>query len=80
MTDQLNRRSSDPRIDELVAQVAELKVVTTEVKEVLSAIHGFIAFCRVTATISKWIAALGAGLAALYHGFDWLVHLGKIKQ
>lgn len=67
-----NRRADDPRIDQLVADVAGLQVemqantaVTTQVRDILASF-------RVMALIAKWIAAIGAGFAAVYNGFDFL--------
>lgn len=47
---------------------AELKANTAITKDVADLIASF----RVLAAVGKWIAAVGAGLAAVWHGWDFL--------
>lgn len=68
----IDDQHEDSRINDLVADVAVLKqqmientVVTMQVRDILTSF-------RVASVVAKWIAAVGAGLAALYHGFDFL--------
>jgi phage terminase Nu1 subunit (DNA packaging protein) len=61
----------DSRVTQLVADVAELKqqmaentAVTTQVRDILTSF-------RVAGAIAKWIASIGAGVAATYHGWTF---------
>ena len=75
MTPAENRRVSDAILDKLVLDVASLQVdmkanteVTVQVRDILSSF-------RIMAAIAKWLAAIGAGAAALFHGYDFLKKL-----
>jgi hypothetical protein len=66
------RRVADTRIDTIITDVANLKIemamntaVTTQVRDILTSF-------RLVAIAAKWIAAIGAGLAALWHGLEFL--------
>lgn len=73
------RRSGDRRIDQvqqdvthlhecveaLKSQMAENTVITKQVRDILASF-------QIIGAIAKWVAAIGAGATAVYHGVDWL--------
>lgn len=70
------RRANDERIDTIISDVATLKremkantEVTTQVRDILTSF-------RLMAAAAKWIAAIGAGLMAIWHGFDMFFRKG----
>lgn len=61
------RRAPDPMLETIISDVATLKKqmaenteVTLEVREILGSFRIFGAMC-------KWVAAVGAGFAAVFH-------------
>ena len=70
-----DRRSEDLRINLLVADVALLKADMRANTEVTTQVRDILASFRVVGAVAKWAAAVGAGAAAVYHGFDFLKKL-----
>lgn len=67
-----SRRASDARIDKLVADVASLQTDMKANTEVTVQVRDILASFRIMAAIAKWVAAIGAGIAAVFHGADYL--------
>lgn len=59
---------NDPRIDTLVADVATLKEQMVSQIATTNQIHDILAAFSVAYRIAKWIAAIGAACAAVWHG------------
>lgn len=51
-------------VEELKKAVADNAVVLEQVREILASF-------RVVGAVAKWLAALGAGATAVYHGALW---------
>jgi len=64
------RRAEDPRINKLVEDVSELKAGLAENNKTTEQVRDILTSFRVLATVAKWIAAIGAGYAAVRHGID----------
>jgi hypothetical protein len=60
------RRAEDPRINQLIADVAEAKVTLTEIRDIMATF-------RVIAKIAKWLTIIGGAIVAGYHVFDQAV-------
>ena len=67
-----SRRVSDARIDKLVADVASLQTDMKANTEVTVQVRDILASFRIMAAVAKWVAAIGAGCAAVFHGADYL--------
>lgn len=70
-----DRRADDPRLTTIIVNVAELQKQMAGVKETVDQVHDVLASFRVIAAVAKWLAAIGAGVAAIYHGADFLQHV-----
>ena len=66
------RRANDERLDTVVCDVALLKGQMAENTEVTKQVRDILNSFRLLGIVAKWIAAIGAGTAALYHGVDFL--------
>ena len=66
-----DRRSEDLRINLLVADVAVLKADMRANTEITAQVRDILASFRIIGAVAKWSAAVGAGAAAIYHGFDF---------
>jgi len=64
------RRAGDPRLDMVVADIAALKTQMTAHIEVTNQIRDILAAFAVAYRIAKWVAAIGAAVAVVWHGFD----------
>ncbi len=71
---QMERRAEDQRISKLCEDVAVLQVQMAENTKVTVQVRDILASFRVVYHVAKWITALGAAVAAVYHGGDWLKH------
>jgi hypothetical protein len=72
-----NRRSEDHRIKKVVEDVATMRGDVCELKkelrrnnETTDQIRDMLGTFRVTASIAKWVAAVGAAVVALWQGWD----------
>lgn len=68
----MERRATDPRIDTLSADVAELKrqmtentIITKQVKEVLDSF-------KLVASVAKWITTVAAAIALAWQGLGFI--------
>jgi len=68
--EEIQRRSSDSRIDQLMQDVAQLQKDMSANTEITRQVRDVLASFRVIYNVAKWLAAIGAGVAAIYHGFD----------
>ena len=73
------RRAPDPLLATIISDVTTLKeqmventTVTKEVREILTSF-------RIFASVCKWVAAVGAGIAAAWHGADQVRDLLNAK-
>jgi len=65
-----SRRAGDNRLDAVAADIALLKVQMLEHREVTNQIRDILAAFAVAYRIAKWVAAIGAAIAVVWHGFD----------
>lgn len=65
-----DRRESDIRMGALVSDVAELKHQMARNTEITEQVRDVLASFRVMASVAKWLAAIAAGVTALWHGAD----------
>lgn len=68
----MERRAEDSRINKLVEDVAVLQSQMIENTAMTRQVRDILGSFRIMAAIAKWVAAIGAGVAALYHGVDFL--------
>lgn len=79
------RRALDPKITAFMASSSqeriEIRQAITDVQAELKTntavtkqIADIIASMHLLAEVAKWVAAVGAGLAAIWHGWDFLNH------
>lgn len=73
------RRANDERLNQVIVDVATLQkqvaentritndsaILTRQVRDILRSFH-------ILGVIAKWVAAIAAGVAAVYHGMEWL--------
>jgi len=64
------RRADDQRITRLVDDVVILKTQMIENTEVTKQVKDILTSFRMVALAAKWVAAVGAGILALYHGWQ----------
>lgn len=75
----MRRRKDDTRIPKLTEDVEHLhsciealKVEMKENTDVTKQVRDILTSFRILGVMAKWVAAIGAGTAALYHGIEWL--------
>jgi hypothetical protein len=67
----MDRRTEDPRINQLVADVAVLKDQMAENTAVTHQVRDILASFRIVAAVAKWIAIIVGGIAAIKTGHGW---------
>ena len=73
MTDAPQRRSEDPRISQLVADVSTLQVDMKRNTEVTEQVRDILASFRVMGAVAKWLAALAGAFVAIKTGYQqWI--------
>ena len=70
MTEQ--RRADDPRISQMVIDISDLQTEMKRNTETTEQVRDILTSFRMLAIAAKWIAAIGAGVAAIWHGVDFL--------
>lgn len=64
----VERRRDDPRIVELMDDVAVLKSQMTENTRLTKEVREILASFRIAGKVAKWVTAMGAAGTMLYHG------------
>ena len=68
----MERRAADERINQLCVDVATLQRQMIENTAVTTQIRDILRSFKIMAAVAKWITVIGAGVAVIIHGFDWL--------
>jgi hypothetical protein len=74
-----DRRANDPRVEQLVKDVADLKVSMVQNTEITVQVRDVLASFRVIGSVAKWITAIFAAIAAAYLAFKTGVDIANHK-
>ena len=67
-----HRRANDERLDTVVCDVALLKGQMAENTEVTKQVRDILNSFRLLKSVAAWVIAIGAAVATLFHGIDFL--------
>lgn len=81
------RRASDPRVDQLVADVVALKQGQVEMKKALAdnteitvQVHDLLASFRIMAKVAKWVTTIAACAAALIAAAKGVITFNDVRD